>query len=73
MIIQSNGYAITVFFAWMTREIVKTSSSPCPPLGLVLWIDNQFAAWNPQGRLAHGTLENPPAWLEIENLAVQHE
>ena len=53
-------------------EILRTSCSPIPPLGLVLWIDNQFAAWDPQGQLAYGTLENPAAWLEIENLAIQH-
>lgn len=52
-------------------EILKTSSSPHSPLGMVVWIDNQFAAWTPQGRLAYGTLENPAAWLEIEKLTLQ--
>jgi hypothetical protein len=51
------------------NEILCTSISPRPPLGLVIWMDNQYAAWTPQGRLAYGTLENPAAWLEIENMA----
>lgn len=54
-------------------EILCTPNSPCPPLGLVLWIDNQFAAWTPEGRLGYGTLENPAAWLEIEKLNIQRE
>jgi hypothetical protein len=52
-------------------EILSTPYSPCPPLGLVIWIDNQFAAWTPQGQLGYGTLENPTAWLEIDKLACQ--
>ncbi len=52
------------------ETILQTSFSPAPPLGLVLWIDNQFAAWTPEGRLGYGTLENPAAWLEIQSLVV---
>jgi len=48
--------------------ILKTRFSPSPPLGLVIWIDNQFAAWDPQGRLGYGTLKNPSAWLEITDI-----
>ena len=47
-------------------SILQTSISPDPPLGLVLWIDNQFAAWTPEGRLSYGTLDNPAAWLDIK-------
>jgi hypothetical protein len=46
---------------------LQTSVAPRQPLGLVLWIDNQYAALPPNGRLAYGTLSNPePAWIEIE-------
>lgn len=48
-------------------SVLKTSISPLPPLGLVFWIDNQFAAWTPQGRLDYGTLGNPAEWLEIDS------
>lgn len=50
--------------------ILKTCITPKPPLGLVIWIDNQFAAWTPSGKLAFGTLENPAATMEISNLSV---
>jgi hypothetical protein len=53
------------------KSILRTPCSPLPPLGMVLWIDNQFAAWTPEGRLKFGTLENPGAWLEIENPTLQ--
>jgi len=51
-------------------EILRTPIAPRGPLGLVLWIDNQYAAWRPDGRLGYGTVENPAAWLEIENIVV---
>jgi hypothetical protein len=52
--------------------ILSTLISPHAPLGLVIWIDNQFAAWNPQGHLAYGTQANSASWLEIEDLVVSH-
>jgi hypothetical protein len=55
---------------WVDNALVlETSVSPRPPLGLVIWIDNQFAAWHPDGKIGFGILENTePAWLEIEDL-----
>jgi hypothetical protein len=52
-------------------EILSTPISPRPPLGLVIWIDNQFAAWTPLGEFGYGTLENPAAWLEIQDVTIQ--
>ena len=49
-------------------EILRTSLFPRAPLGLVLWIDNQYAAWTPKGNMRYGTLENPACWLEIEEM-----
>ena len=46
--------------------VLETPFAPRPPLGLVIWIDNQFLAFRPNGRLQAGTqaiLE--PAWIEI--------
>jgi hypothetical protein len=51
--------------------VFETDVSPKPPLGLVIWIDNQFAAFTPEGKIGFGVLENPePAWLEIKNIEV---
>jgi hypothetical protein len=52
-------------------EILRTPISPRPPLGLVIWIDNQFAAWTPDGQLGYGLLENAPAWMEIKELKIE--
>jgi hypothetical protein len=49
--------------------VLETDISPRGPLGLVIWIDNQFAAWTPDGQLRAGALANPVAWLEIKNVA----
>jgi hypothetical protein len=49
-------------------EVLRSQVSPRPPLGLVLWIDNQFAAWTPEGRIGYGTLANEAAWVEVEGL-----
>jgi hypothetical protein len=48
--------------------VLETSVSPRPPLGLVIWIDNQFAAFTPEGKVGFGVLKNEAAWLEIEIL-----
>ena len=54
------------------NQTVQTRITPQGPLGLVFWIDNQYAAFYPNGKLAYGTLENPnAAWLEIEILSTQ--
>ena len=58
-----------VIFTVNGRTVQRTAVSPRGPLGLVIWIDNQYAALPPAGGLKFGTLANPgPAWLEIEML-----
>lgn len=58
---------------WVDETLVlETSVSPRPPLGLVIWIDNQYAAWRPDGKIGFGVLENTePAWLEIKDLSLK--
>jgi hypothetical protein len=56
-----------VIFFVDEKIVLKTPISPQGPLGTVIWIDNQYAAWNPDGTASMGTLENnAPGWLEIE-------
>jgi hypothetical protein len=57
---------------WVDDALVFESPvSPRPPLGLVIWIDNQFAAFTPEGKVGFGVLKNEAAWLEIENLVLR--
>ena len=49
-------------------RVFESAVSPNPPLGLVIWIDNQYAAFTPQGKIAMGVLHNDEAWLEIKDL-----
>lgn len=51
---------------------LNTTVVPHGPLGLVIWIDNQFAAFPPSGRVSMGTLPTEePAWIEIGDLVLQ--
>ncbi len=59
------------FFYANETLVHETGISPAGPLGLVIWIDNQFAAFRPDGRWKFGTLENfTPAWMEVEALEI---
>ena len=44
--------------------------SPRLPLGLVIWIDNQFARFTPEGEIGFGVLKNEAAWLEVEEIRI---
>jgi len=67
-------------FEWREKRVVwevdevpvfESAVSPNPPLGSVIWIDNQYAAFTPAGKIGFGVLENPePAWLEIKDVEV---
>lgn len=51
--------------------VLTTPASPPGPLGLVLWIDNQYAAFPASGRLSMGASESPaPAWLEVKDITL---
>jgi hypothetical protein len=61
-----------VMFTLDGVEIMRTIIAPNGPLSLVIWVDNQYAALPPRGRLRFGNLPNPePAWLEIRELSIQ--
>ncbi len=60
-----------VIFEIDERRIFVPNVTPNPPLGFVLWIDNQYAAFPASGRLRFGSLENAePAWIEIRALTI---
>jgi hypothetical protein len=60
-----------VSFAVDDAPVFESPVSPKPPLGLVIWIDNQYAAFTPEGKIGFGVLENPePAWLEIKDVEI---
>lgn len=49
--------------------VFETTVSPRGPLGTVIWIDSQFAAFTPEGQVRMGSEANPvPAWIEITDL-----
>lgn len=53
------------------KAALEATAVPGGPLGVVIWVDNQYAALPPDGGLGYGTLPNlQPAWIEIEDLAL---
>lgn len=53
------------------KVVLQTNIAPLGPLGLVIWVDNQYAALPPDGRLRFGTLSNPEmVWIEVADLAL---
>lgn len=52
-------------------KVLETSVRPNPPLGLVIWIDNQFAAFKPDGKISMGVLAGKEEWLEIKDLEIK--
>lgn len=71
-----HSYAVTwesdgVSFAVDGGVCFTTNVAPLGPLGLVIWIDNQYAAFRPDGDLSFGTLANDAAWLDIADVVVQ--
>jgi hypothetical protein len=50
--------------------VFESPVSPNPPLGIIIWIDNQYAAFTPEGKIACGVLEGGKEWLEIEDLVI---
>ncbi|HET6821980.1 MAG TPA: hypothetical protein VFH34_04985 [Anaerolineales bacterium] len=68
---QLNWREDQVSFAVDDAQIFESRVSPHPPLGLVIWIDNQYAAFTPDGKIGFGVLANPePAWLEVKDIHV---
>ena len=60
-----------VSFTVDDAQVFESPVSPKAPLGFVIWIDNQYAAFTPEGKIGFGVLENPePAWLEIKEIEV---
>jgi hypothetical protein len=54
------------------QPALRCEASPRAPLGLVIWIDNQYAAFTRRGRLSWGLEANPQeAWLEVADLQAE--
>ena len=51
--------------------ILETAVAPRGRLGLVIWIDNQYLAFAPDGRIRYGYLAcSEPAWIEISDIVI---
>jgi hypothetical protein len=56
----------SVHFQVDEQPVFQTGVAPAGPLGLVIWIDNQYAAFPADGRLRYGTLPvGEEMWIEV--------
>lgn len=54
------------------RPILDCATPPRGPLGLVIWLDNQYMVVTPQGRFGHGLLAQPGRqWLELDSITIR--
>ena len=61
-----------VRFLLDNSPIFESACAPSTPLGIVMWIDNQFLAWTADGRFDYGYLETvSPAWIEIQDFRIE--
>ncbi len=72
----------TYSIEWMTQKAVLRvdgqplleATPPRSPLGLVIWIDNQFAVISPAKGFAFGTIPTTAEqWLEIQGMALESQ
>jgi len=56
------------------RTLLDCDTPPRGPLGLVIWLDNQYLVATPWGRLRYGLLATPgEQWLELEWIEIRHQ
>jgi hypothetical protein len=53
--------------------VFESPVSPNQPLGVIIWIDNQYAAFTPEGKIAFGVLEGEEEWLEVEDIVISEK
>ncbi len=53
------------------RCVLDLPFAPGGPLGLVIWIDNQYMVATPQGQFGHGVVPTELQWLEIGALQIE--
>jgi hypothetical protein len=52
--------------------VLESPHGPAGPLGLVIWMDNQYLVATPQGRFAWGlTASREAQWMEITDLTIE--
>jgi len=54
-------------------QVFESPVSPHPPLGVIIWIDNQYAAFTPEGKIAAGVLAGEEEWLEVEDIVISEK
>lgn len=58
---------------WVDGEaVLQDAPAPRGPMGLVIWIDNQYRVVHPSGRFRHGVLALSDAqWMEVDEVKIQ--
>ncbi len=51
--------------------VYESPVSPKGPLGIVIWVDNQYMSWQPDGSLQAGNLAGATASMEIQEIILE--
>jgi hypothetical protein len=58
-------------FSVDAATVLDCDTPPRGPLGLVIWLDNQYLVATPWGRLRYGLLAIPgQQWMEVERVEI---
>ncbi len=61
-----------VRFAVDGECVLECSSTPQGPLGIVIWMDNQYLVATPQGRFGWGVIiQTKTQWMEVDDIVVE--
>jgi len=57
---------------WVDGQLALCAlQPPTRPLGLVAWLDNQYAVATPRGVLRFGTVASGPQWFELDSVRIE--
>jgi hypothetical protein len=59
-----------VFFEVDHMRVLESPVSPRAPLGVIIWLDNQYAAFRPNGKIEWGVLDGKECWLEVGDIEI---
>ena len=53
-------------------QVFESPVSPRAPLGVVIWIDNQYVSFRPNGKIEWGVLVGKECWIEVEDIVFRN-
>jgi hypothetical protein len=52
--------------------LLEAPKAPTKPLGLVVWLDNEYAVVTPKGELRFGKTTAGKQWMDVDSISIEH-